>query len=142
MREDFTPYRGQARTPHVVGFRCAHRGTQMAIGWVEDDCIRCTPEGENVEVLQVDRMDGGQLMGPDLALAKAETALNFQRPSGELGHAAAAIERLSQVAHFKLLPMGGGVPLPQGGAIGISGGGQQVNHEIARLVAGLEKLSS
>jgi hypothetical protein len=44
--------------------------------------------------------------------------------------------------NFKLLPMGGGVPLPQGGAIGISGGGQQVNHEIASLVTGLRERSS
>jgi 5,5'-dehydrodivanillate O-demethylase oxygenase subunit len=32
MSEDFTLYRGQAGTPHVVGFRCAHRGTGRVAG--------------------------------------------------------------------------------------------------------------
>jgi 5,5'-dehydrodivanillate O-demethylase oxygenase subunit len=35
MSEDFTLYRGESGTPHVVGFRCAHRGTQLSTGWVE-----------------------------------------------------------------------------------------------------------
>ena len=37
MSEWFTLYRGATGKPHVVGFRCAHRGTQMSTGWVEDD---------------------------------------------------------------------------------------------------------
>ena len=43
--EDFTLYRGQTGKPHVVAFRCAHRGTQLSAGWVEDDCIRCFYHG-------------------------------------------------------------------------------------------------
>src|SRR3954453_5550309 len=39
--EDFTLYRGEDGTPHVVAHRCAHRGTQLSTGWVEGDCIRC-----------------------------------------------------------------------------------------------------
>jgi 5,5'-dehydrodivanillate O-demethylase len=45
MSEDFTVYRGEGGEPHVVAFRCAHRGTQLSVGWVEDDCIRCRYHG-------------------------------------------------------------------------------------------------
>jgi 5,5'-dehydrodivanillate O-demethylase len=45
MSEDFTLFRGQTGTPHVVAFRCAHRGTQLSAGWVEEDCIRCFYHG-------------------------------------------------------------------------------------------------
>ena len=45
MSEDFTLYRGEGGTPHVVDFRCAHRGTQLSTGWVEGDCIRCRYHG-------------------------------------------------------------------------------------------------
>ena len=43
--EDFTLYRGESGTPHIVAFRCAHRGTQLSTGWVEGDCIRCFYHG-------------------------------------------------------------------------------------------------
>src|SRR5919202_5832867 len=45
MGEDLTIYRGESGTPHVVAFRCAHRGTQLSTGWVEGDCIRCFYHG-------------------------------------------------------------------------------------------------
>jgi 5,5'-dehydrodivanillate O-demethylase len=45
MSEDFTLYRGESGTPHVLAFRCAHRGTQLSTGWVEGDCIRCFYHG-------------------------------------------------------------------------------------------------
>src|SRR5262245_51969186 len=45
MSEDFTIYRGESGTPHVVGPRCAHRRTQLSVGWVEGDCIRCFYHG-------------------------------------------------------------------------------------------------
>lgn len=45
MDEDFTLYRGRSGTPHLVGFRCAHRGTQLSVGSVEEDCIRCFYHG-------------------------------------------------------------------------------------------------
>ncbi len=45
MGERFTLYRGAAGTPHVVGFRCAHRSAQLSIGWVRDDCIQCMYHG-------------------------------------------------------------------------------------------------
>jgi 5,5'-dehydrodivanillate O-demethylase oxygenase subunit len=45
MSEDFTLYRGEEGAPHVVAFRCAHRGTQLSSGWVEGDCLRCVYHG-------------------------------------------------------------------------------------------------
>jgi 5,5'-dehydrodivanillate O-demethylase len=45
MNEDFTLYRGQSGAPFVVGPRCAHRRTQLSVGWVEGDCIRCPYHG-------------------------------------------------------------------------------------------------
>lgn len=45
MNETFTLYRGESGTPHISGFRCPHRGTQLSTGWVEDDTIRCFYHG-------------------------------------------------------------------------------------------------
>jgi 5,5'-dehydrodivanillate O-demethylase len=45
LGEELTLYRGESGTPHVTAFRCAHRGTQLSTGWVEDDCIRCRYHG-------------------------------------------------------------------------------------------------
>jgi 5,5'-dehydrodivanillate O-demethylase oxygenase subunit len=45
MGEDFTLYRGEGGAPHVVAFRCAHRGTQLSTGWVEGDDLRCFYHG-------------------------------------------------------------------------------------------------
>ncbi|HEY7064919.1 MAG TPA: Rieske 2Fe-2S domain-containing protein [Chloroflexota bacterium] len=45
MSEDFTLYRGADGAAHLVAPRCAHRGTQLSTGWVEDDCIRCFYHG-------------------------------------------------------------------------------------------------
>ena len=45
MSEGLTLYRGEDGTPHVVAFRCAHRGTQLSTGWVEGDNLRCFYHG-------------------------------------------------------------------------------------------------
>ena len=45
MSERFTLYRGESGAPHVVAFRCPHRGTQLSAGWVEGDSIRCMYHG-------------------------------------------------------------------------------------------------
>jgi 5,5'-dehydrodivanillate O-demethylase len=45
MSEDFTLYRGESGTPHLLDFRCAHRGTQLSTGWVEGDDLRCFYHG-------------------------------------------------------------------------------------------------
>jgi 5,5'-dehydrodivanillate O-demethylase len=45
LSEKFTVYRGEGGTPHVTAFRCAHRGTQLSLGWVEGDNLRCRYHG-------------------------------------------------------------------------------------------------
>ncbi|HEY7064119.1 MAG TPA: aromatic ring-hydroxylating dioxygenase subunit alpha [Chloroflexota bacterium] len=45
LGEQFTLYRGEGGEPHLVAFRCAHRGTQLSTGWVEGDCLRCFYHG-------------------------------------------------------------------------------------------------
>lgn len=49
MGERFTLFRGETGTPHVVAFRCAHRGTQLSTGWVEGDSVRCRYHGWRYE---------------------------------------------------------------------------------------------
>jgi 5,5'-dehydrodivanillate O-demethylase len=45
LGEEFTLYRGETGTPHVVAHRCPHRGTQLSAGYVEGDEIRCIYHG-------------------------------------------------------------------------------------------------
>lgn len=45
LGEDFTLYRGTSGAPYLVGSRCAHRGTQLSVGSVEGECIRCFYHG-------------------------------------------------------------------------------------------------
>src|SRR5579872_5368599 len=45
LGEKFTLYRGEGGAAHLVGFRCAHRGTQLSLGWIEGDCLRCRYHG-------------------------------------------------------------------------------------------------
>lgn len=49
LGEQFTLYRGETGSAHLVAHRCAHRGTQLSVGWVEDDCIRCRYHGWRYE---------------------------------------------------------------------------------------------
>jgi 5,5'-dehydrodivanillate O-demethylase len=45
LGEKFTIYRGADSAPHVVAYRCPHRGTPLSLGWVEGDEIRCRYHG-------------------------------------------------------------------------------------------------
>ncbi len=49
MGENFTLYRGESGTAHVVSFRCPHRGTQLSTGWIEGESIRCRYHGWKYE---------------------------------------------------------------------------------------------
>ena len=62
LSEKFTLYRGNTGGAHLVAFRCPHRGTQLSIGWVEGDDIRCryhgwkfSPQGMCIEQPDEDR---------------------------------------------------------------------------------------
>jgi 5,5'-dehydrodivanillate O-demethylase oxygenase subunit len=45
LGEDLTLYRGQSGAFHLVGPRCAHRGTVLHTGWVEGETLRCMYHG-------------------------------------------------------------------------------------------------
>ena len=45
LGEDFTLYRGESGSVHLVEARCPHRGTQLSTGWVEGDALRCFYHG-------------------------------------------------------------------------------------------------
>jgi 5,5'-dehydrodivanillate O-demethylase len=45
MSEEFTVYRGESGQAYIVGKRCPHRGTQLSVGWIEDEAIRCRYHG-------------------------------------------------------------------------------------------------
>lgn len=56
LNQDFTLYRDEHGVAHAIGFRCSHRGSQLSVGYIEGDCIRCfyhgwrfNPKGECVE---------------------------------------------------------------------------------------------
>ena len=45
LGEYFTAYRGEDGIAHVVQDACPHRQTQLFLGWVEGNCIRCFYHG-------------------------------------------------------------------------------------------------
>jgi 5,5'-dehydrodivanillate O-demethylase oxygenase subunit len=62
MNDDFTVYRGEGGEVHLLDTACAHRGTQLSVGWVEGDNVRCRyhgwmygPDGQCVEQPLEDR---------------------------------------------------------------------------------------
>ena len=49
MSQDYTLYRGQTGTAHLVDARCPHRGTLLSSGWIEGDALRCFYHGWKFE---------------------------------------------------------------------------------------------
>jgi 5,5'-dehydrodivanillate O-demethylase len=45
LSEDFTLYRGESGSVHLTVHRCPHRGTQLSVGYVEGEAIRCLYHG-------------------------------------------------------------------------------------------------
>ena len=93
------------------------------------------------QLVQMDRMDGASLMGPDIAEAKALTALNFKRATSEVAKVDKDIlKAIGDTVHFKLMAVPGGMPIFEGdqlkGAIGVSGATSAQDEEIARHAVG------
>jgi 5,5'-dehydrodivanillate O-demethylase len=45
LGEDFTLFRGENGSAHLLAPYCAHRGLRLSAGWVEGDCLRCFYHG-------------------------------------------------------------------------------------------------
>ena len=96
------------------------------------------------QLVQLDRMDGASLMSPDIAEAKAVTALNFKRPTSRLAQDFEAnperLRSIQQAVHFNVMALGGGVPITRDGhlmgAIGVSGGTADQDEEVANHAVG------
>lgn len=93
------------------------------------------------QLVQLDRMDGAALMSPDIAEAKAVTALNFRRPTSELAKMDRdTLSMISGAVSFKVVAVPGGVPIVDGaqlkGAVGVSGATAQQDDELAKHCCG------
>ena len=97
------------------------------------------------QLVQMDRMDGARLMAPDVAEAKALTALNFQQPTSAVAERFASnpngAAALQEIVKFKLFARPGGVPIVVDGfvvgAVGVSGGTPEQDEEIANAALGV-----
>ena len=88
------------------------------------------------QLVQLDRMDGAALISPDLAQAKAVTAVNFKLPTSEVKRLdRETLRSIEQAVHFKVIALPGGVPIFEGaelkGAIGVSGATPQQEEDVA-----------
>ena len=91
------------------------------------------------QLVQLDRMEGASLMTPDVAEAKAVTALNFKRPTSRLAQEfqdhPIRLSSIQQAVHFNVLALGGGIPIfgdgELVGAIGVSGATAEQDEEVA-----------
>jgi len=93
------------------------------------------------QLVQLDRMDGAALMSPDLAEAKAITALNFKRSTGDVAKLdSGARSAIESIVYFKPIAIPGGLPIFSGrelrGAIGISGDDTIQDETIAKFAIG------
>jgi uncharacterized protein GlcG (DUF336 family) len=108
---------------------------KQAIAYVDRGIAKATELGLSLafvvvdefgQLVQLDRMDGAPLMSPDVAEAKAVTALNFKRPTSQVAKMdPQELKAMEQAVHFKIVALPGGVPIFAGkelrGAIGVSG---------------------
>ena len=93
------------------------------------------------QLVQMDRMDGASLMSPDIAEAKAVTALNFRRATSLVAQQISAdvLRSLQASVHFNILAASGGVPIYKdgelAGAVGVSGATGEQDEEVASAAA-------
>ena len=93
------------------------------------------------QLVQMDRMDGASLMSPDIAEAKAVTALNFRRATSLVAQQinSDVLRSLQASVHFNILAASGGVPIYKdgelAGAVGVSGATGEQDEEVASAAA-------
>lgn len=113
--------------------KCMQKATQLNVR------VSLAVVDEFGQLIQVDRMDGASLMSPDIAEAKAITALNFKRSTGGVARDYQAdpegLKSIQQAVHFKIMAAPGGVPIFREsdlvGAIGVDGGIAEQDEEVA-----------
>ncbi|MDT0643982.1 heme-binding protein [Zunongwangia sp. F363] len=98
--------------------------------------IAIVDSGANLKAFA--RMDGAWLGSVDIAIKKAETARYFDMDTGEIGKISQPGESLYGIEHSNggLITFPGGVPIKSAdgeiiGAIGVSGGQVEQDHEVA-----------
>ena len=111
-------------------------------------CIAVVDSGANLKAFR--RMDDAWVGSIDVAIKKAKTACLFGMPSGELGKLSQPQGQLYSIEHSNqgLITFPGGVPIVNDegvliGAIGVSGGTVDNDHDIAAVgvkVAGVTDL--
>jgi uncharacterized protein GlcG (DUF336 family) len=127
---------------------------EQAEAWIRKACAKATQLGVKVSVVVVDaggnpvalaRMDGANILSPDIARGKAYTAVAFKGHSKEMAERMkdrpAAGLGLTQVSGNRVVLLPGGVLAKRGdeiiGAVGVSGASSDQDHE-----CGLEAIST
>jgi uncharacterized protein GlcG (DUF336 family) len=122
--------------------------------WIEKACAKAAQLGVKVSVCVVDaggnlvalaRMDGANILSPDIARGKAYTAVAFKGHSKEMAERMkdrpVAALGLTQVSGNRVVLLPGGVVAKHGdeviGAVGVSGATSDQDHE-----CGLEAISA
>lgn len=103
-------------------------------------------------LVALERADGVQPAGPDVAIAKARAAALFRRPSAAFDEVAVAASRPSVLLLPSAVPhalaVAGGVPVraadggPVAGAVGVSGGSGEQDADVAQHAVGAWERSS
>lgn len=126
---------------------------EQADSWIKKACAKATQLGVKVSVVVVDaggnlvalaRMDGANIISPDIARGKAYTAIAFKGHSKEMAERMkdrpVAALGLTQVSGNRIVLLPGGVLAKKGdeiiGAVGVSGATSDQDHE-----CGLEAIS-
>jgi uncharacterized protein GlcG (DUF336 family) len=127
---------------------------EQAEAWIGKACAKATQLGVKVSVCVVDaggnpvalaRMDGANIVSPDIARGKAYTAIAFKSHSKEMAERMkdrpAAGLGLTQVSGNRVVLLPGGVLAKKGdeiiGAVGVSGATSDQDHE-----CGMEAISA
>ncbi len=125
---------------HEVARRYADRAIELA--QQRGFALGVTVVDEVGVAMQMDRMDGAPPASPDLAEARAATALVFQRSSLDVTRSTSAdqLASVADIVHFKILAGGGGAPIIRDGqvigAVGVFGAiGDEEADALAREAA-------
>ena len=119
---------------------------EQSEAWIKKACAKATQLGVRVSVCVVDaggnpvalaRMDGANILSPDIARGKAFTAVAFRSNSKEMAERMkdrpVAALGLTQVSGNRVVLLPGGVLAKKGeeiiGAVGVSGASSDQDHE-------------